>query len=65
MPGTKQLLANYANKAADLAEAIKRDLQKGGVITKKTELALKDFVIAANMVDDMINAVKEGTVALN
>lgn len=65
MSYTRQALAEYANKAADLAEAVKRNLSKDSKIDDKTILALNAFVIAANNVKDLTDQLNEGKVTLN
>lgn len=56
---TKELLQNYVNTAADLAETIKKDIQKDGRVSNKTVLALNQFIIAANELSDITNELNE------
>ena len=50
---TEAALALYVNKAEDLAEQIKKDIQKKGYISNRTVLALNAFTIASNNVKDL------------
>jgi hypothetical protein len=51
---TKQLLANYVNAAADLAESIRNDIQHNNEkVSNKTVLALNKFVVSANDIQDL------------
>lgn len=55
------LLMEYINAASDLAENVKRNIQKNNKIDSKTVLALNNFTIAANSVaflEDKLNASK-------
>lgn len=56
---TKELLQKYVNTATDLAEAVKRDIQKDGRVSQKTVLTLNQFVIAANDLADVRNELNE------
>jgi len=53
MDATQRALAVYVNRATDLAEAVKHDIQKKGFITDETVLALNAFIIAANNIKDL------------
>jgi hypothetical protein len=49
----KQIFQNYVNAGADLAESVKRNIVKNGVIDDKTVVALNDFIIAINAMADL------------
>lgn len=65
MSNDKILLLNYVDTATNLAEAIKLDIQKKGVITKETALALNEFIIAANQFHDTIVDLEQERRTLN
>ena len=54
-----KLLSAYVDTAANLAEAIKRDLQKTGKISQKTILALNAFIVAANDVESLFEPLNQ------
>lgn len=62
---TQRALAIYVNRAADLADSIKRDIQKKGYISDKTVIALNDFIIAANVIADLTTALNQINITLN
>lgn len=62
---TQRALIIYVNAAADLAESVKRDIQKKGYVTDPTVLALNKFIIASNNVDDITTAIKDLSKDLN
>lgn len=62
---TQRALAIYVNRAADLADAVKVDIQKKGYITDKTVIALNNFIIASNNIADLTNALNEINIKLN
>ncbi len=47
----KMLLDQYITAATDLAESVKKDILKGGKISKNTNVALNKFIITANEID--------------
>lgn len=49
---TKKALLRYVDTANALAESVKRNIQKDGCIDDKTVLALNEFIIAANAIND-------------
>lgn len=49
---TKKALTKYINAAEDLAEHVKRNIQKDGCIDNKTVLALNNLIIAMNEIKD-------------
>lgn len=53
MDATQRALAIYVNRASDLAEAVRLDIQKKGYISTKTILALNAFIVAANNIKDL------------
>lgn len=62
---TQRALAIYVNRAADLAEAVKKDIQKKGYISDKTVVILNDFIIAANNIADLTTALNQINITLN
>lgn len=46
----KKAFVDYINAASDLAESVKDDIKKSGVISDETVLALNAFLIATNAV---------------
>lgn len=62
---TERALAMYVNKASDLAESVKKDIQKKGYISTKTVLALNAFIIAANNIKDLEALVQKINEELN
>lgn len=52
----KRTFKKYVNAAADLAESVKRNIIKDGVIDDKTVNHLNDFMIANNEMADLNNA---------
>jgi len=65
MNKTQRALALYTNKATDLAESLKKDIQKGSTISQKTVLALNAFIIAANNVKDLTDEIEKIDTSLN
>lgn len=62
----KKSLANYVNKATNLAELVKNNIQKNNnKIDEKTILALNEFIIAANEIKDLIDYIEKDNVLLN
>ncbi len=56
---TKRALKKYVDAATDLAEQVKRNIQKDGCIDDKTVLALNEFVISANEIADLTDQLNE------
>ena len=56
---TQRALALYVNRASDLAESVKKDIQKRGYISEKTVLALNAFITAANNIADLSDALED------
>lgn len=52
----KRTFKKYVNAAADLAESVKRNIIKDGVIDDKTVNHLNDFMIANNEMADLNTA---------
>lgn len=50
MDKAKELFQAYVTAAEDLAESVKRNIQKDGTIDNKTVLKLNDFIIAQNAI---------------
>lgn len=65
MSNEKILLLNYVDTATNLAEAIKKDIQKKGVISNQTVLSLNEFIIAANQFHDVISGLERERRILN
>lgn len=65
MDQTDRALALYVNRASDLAEAVKKDIQKKGYISNKTVLALNAFIIAANNIKDLTDELDKINMELN
>lgn len=63
----KQLqLALYVNKASELAEAVRYNIQhNNSVITPETVVILNAFIIAANQIKDLTDVVQNGQIQLN
>lgn len=63
----KQLqLALYVNKASELAEAVRYNIQhNNSVITPETIVILNAFIIAANQIKDLTDVVQNGQIQLN
>lgn len=59
MDETQRALALYVNRASDLAESVKKDIMKKGYISDKTVNALNSFIIAANNIADLAEALDE------
>lgn len=55
---TKQAFMNYVNAGQDLAELLKKNIQKGGSITNETVLALNEFIISYNEIADLVNDIE-------
>ncbi len=49
----KKMFQNYVDKAADLAESVKRNIVHEGVIDDETVVKLNNFIIASNEIADM------------
>jgi len=62
---TKQALKRYIDAAANLAELIKRNIQKDGCIDNKTVLALNEFVVASNEVADLTEQITATNIKYN
>lgn len=62
---TRKEMLQYTNSAEALADSVKRDIQKDGIISTKSILALNDFVIAANLIADIIEQLKAPNKKLN
>ena len=59
MDKTQRALAMYVNRASDLAESVKNDIIKKGYISDKTVNALNAFIIAANNIADLEEALND------
>lgn len=59
MDNAKKAFQKYVNSAADLAESVKRNITKDGIIDDKTVNLLNKFIIAtnelANLQEDMLD----------
>jgi hypothetical protein len=56
---TQKALAEYVDAAAELAEAVKVNIIKGGEINKDIVLKLNAFTIAENAVKHLVEAIKK------
>lgn len=62
----EQQLEYYVNKASDLAECVRHDLQKNqGQISQKSIVALNDFIIAANVIKSLTDNLETDSIKLN
>ncbi len=59
MAVTKKQFQKYVDTAAALADAVKRDITKDGIITNRTILVLNEFIIASNDIADVIDSVRD------
>lgn len=55
----------YVNAAHSLAELMKRNIQKDGIITNETVLALNEFIIASNDIKDLTDELRDPDETLN
>lgn len=62
---TDKALNRYVNTASDLAESLKRNIQKDRFIDDKTMLILNEFIIAANEISDMIEHLNKKVIKFN
>ncbi len=62
---TQRALAVFVNRAADLAESVKKDIQKKGYISDKTVICLNDFIISMNSIADLTTALNQINITLN
>lgn len=73
MSKTKQQLADYVQKATNLAESVKRNIVHGkkyngqitAVIDDETVLKLNEFIISANSIRDLTDELNESNTQLN
>jgi hypothetical protein len=56
---TQRALAKYVDAAAELAEAVKRDIIKGEGVSKETILKLNEFTMSENAVKHLFDAAKK------
>lgn len=63
MDDTQLSLALYVNKASELAEQVRHDIQhNNGTITEKTVKVLNAFIIAANMIKDLTSTINSSQI---
>ncbi len=62
---TQRALAVFVNRAADLADSVKKDIQKKGYISDKTVICLNDFIISMNSIADLTTALNQINMTLN
>jgi len=63
---SKKDIQNYVDKATNLAEEVKRNIQHdNNTIDNRTVIALNDFIIAANEVEDLISEIKKDMITYN
>lgn len=66
MDDTQLQLALYVNKASELAEAVRHNIQhNNSVITPETVIVLNAFIIAANQIKDLTDIIQDGQIQLN
>lgn len=65
MGDTKKAFIKYVDAATDLAESVKRNIIKNGIIDDETVLKLNEFIIASNHVKDVTDEVNESDPKLN
>lgn len=66
MDDTQLSLALYVNKASDLAEAVRHNIQHNdGKISPETVLALNSFIVAANQIKDLTDLIQTDSMILN
>lgn len=65
MSVSKRQFVRYVNAGHSLAELLKRNIQKDGLITNETVLALNEFIIASNEIKDLTDEVREDDKTLN
>jgi hypothetical protein len=56
---TQRALAKYVDAAAELAEAVKVNVIKGGEVNKDTILKLNAFTVAENAVKHLVEEIKK------
>lgn len=56
---TKEAFVKYVDTGHDLAENVKRNIQKDGCIDNKTVIALNEFIIASNNIQDLTDELHE------
>lgn len=61
MPMTKagKAFIKYVNAGVTLADQIKIDIAKDGIISTKTILKLNDFIVAYNEIADTVNTLAD------
>lgn len=63
---TELALTLYVNKASDLAECLRHDIQHNdSKVSTKTILALNTFIIAANQIKDLTDIIDKNSIKLN
>lgn len=62
---TKQAFIRYVDAGHNLAELIKKNIQKDGLITNETVLALNEFIISSNAVKDLTDELEEDNERFN
>lgn len=56
---TKQAFIKYVDAGHELAEVLKKHIQKDGIITNEVVLALNEFIIASNEIKDLTDELSE------
>lgn len=56
---TKKAFVKYVDTATTLAELVKSNVQKDGIITNETVIALNEFIIASNAIKDLTDELHE------
>lgn len=65
MAKAELLLSEFVNRAADLAEAVKKNVKKDMTITTETVIALNEFIIAANAAAYLTDQLNTNNMKLN
>ncbi len=59
MSVTKEAFAKYVDAGHELAERVKKNIQKDRIISDETVLALNEFIIASNAVKDLTDKLND------
>ncbi len=61
----KKDVQKYIDKAANLAESVKRNIQHNSIIDDKTVIALNEFIIISNELSDLLKDINKDKVTYN
>lgn len=62
---TKEMFMRFVDAGENLAEVLKKQIQKGGIITNEVVLALNEYIIASNEIRDLKDNLNETDESLN